>query len=132
VLADLSVAGLRPEGWAGRVAAAAEVWGAQCVVAEKNQGGDMVESVLKAAGCPVPVRLAFASAGKAARAEPVALRFEKGEAGLAGHFEALEAQMCGLTYRGYEGPGSPDRADAMVWAMSELFRPRAEPRVRGF
>jgi phage terminase large subunit-like protein len=133
VLADLSVAGLRPEGWAGRVSAAAEVWGAQCVVAERNQGGDMVESVLKAAGCQVPVRLAFASLGKAARAEPVALRFEKGEAGLAGDFAELEAQMCGMTYAGYEGPGgSPDRADAMVWAMSELFRPRAEPRVRGF
>jgi phage terminase large subunit-like protein len=112
VLADLSVAGLRPEGWAGRVAAAAEAWGAACVVAEKNQGGDMVESVLGAAGCPVPVRLVHAAQGKAPRAEPVALRFEKGEAGLAGAFPELEDQLCGITYAGYRGPGaSPDRAD---------------------
>ena len=132
VLADLSVAGLRPEGWAGRVAAAADAWGAASVVAEKNQGGEMVESVLRAAGCPVPVRLVHAAQGKAARAEPVALRFEKGEAGLAGAFAELEEQLCGMTYAGYRGPGgSPDRADAMVWAMTELFtRPRAEPRMR--
>ncbi|HEY0414473.1 MAG TPA: terminase family protein [Allosphingosinicella sp.] len=131
VLADLSVAGLRPEGWASRVAAAAEAWGATSVVAEKNQGGDMVESVLKAASCPVPIRLAHAAHGKAARAEPIALRFEKGEARLAGTFPELEDQLCGLTYAGYQGPGpSPDRADAMVWALTELFKPRAEPRVR--
>jgi phage terminase large subunit-like protein len=132
VLADLSARGLRPEGWASRVAAAAEAWGAGSVVAEKNQGGDMVESVLRAAGCPVPVRLVHAVHGKPARAEPIALRFEKGEAKLAGAFPELEDQLCGLTYQGYHGPGpSPDRADAMVWAMTELFRPgRPEPRVR--
>jgi phage terminase large subunit-like protein len=132
VLADLSAQGLRPEGWASRVAAAAEAWGAASVVAEKNQGGDMVESVLRAAGCPVPVRLVHAVHGKPARAEPIALRFEKGEAKLAGAFPELEDQLCGLTCQGYHGPGaSPDRADAMVWAMTELFRPgRAEPKVR--
>ena len=133
VLADLSMAGLRPEGWASRVAAAAEAWGAACVVAEKNQGGDMVESVLKAARCPVPVRLVHAAKGKAARAQPVALRFEKGEAGCAGVFAELEDQMCGLTYAGYQGPGgSPDRADAMVWALTELLLlpQSAEPRIR--
>jgi phage terminase large subunit-like protein len=132
VLADLTVGGERPEGWARRVAAAAEAWDAQKVVAEKNQGGDMVESVLRAAGFGLPVKLVSATKGKAARAEPVALHFEAGRAKLAGNFPELEDQMCGLTYGGYEGPGrSPDRADAMVWAMSELFSPpRAEPRVR--
>jgi phage terminase large subunit-like protein len=132
VLADLSVAGLRPEGWARRVAAAAELWDAQRVVAEKNQGGDMVESVLRAAEPGLPVKLVTATRGKAARAEPIALRFETGMARLAGRFPELEDELCAITYAGYEGPGSsPDRADAMVWAMTELFgKPRAEPRIR--
>ena len=132
VLADHSVAGQRPEGWARRVAAAAEIWGAGRVVAEKNQGGDMVESVLRAAGTSLPVRLVAATTGKAARAEPIALHFEAGRAKLAGTFPDLEDQLCGLTYTGYQGPGaSPDRADAMVWAMTELFaKPKAAPRIR--
>jgi phage terminase large subunit-like protein len=131
VLADLTVSGLRPEGWARRVAMAAELWDAQRIVAEKNQGGDMVEGVLRAAGCPVPVRPVSATKSKAARAEPIAFRFETGEAKLAGCFPDLEDELCAITYGGYEGPSrSPDRADAMVWAMSELFgKPRAEPRI---
>ena len=134
VLADLTVGGERPEGWARRVAAAADAWGAQRVVAEKNQGGDMVESVLRAADSGLPVRLVTATKAKAARAEPIALRFEAGTARLAGCFAELEDELCGLTYGGYEGPGaSPDRADAMVWAMTELFgKPAAEPRVVAF
>ncbi|MGZ8287304.1 MAG: DNA-packaging protein [Allosphingosinicella sp.] len=131
VLADLSVAGERPEGWARRVAAGAEAWGAQKVVAEKNQGGDMVESVLRAADSRLPVKLVHARGSKAARAEPVALRFETGRAKLAGAFPELEDELCGLTYAGFEGASdSPDRADAMVWAMSELFETRAPPRIR--
>ncbi|MEA2998326.1 MAG: hypothetical protein QOK17_159 [Sphingomonadales bacterium] len=134
VLADLSVSGLSPEGWARKVAGAAEAFRAQRVVAEANNGGRMVESVLKGAGLTLPVRLVHASEGKAARAEPVAALFESGRAKLAGRFPALEDELAGLTYRGgYEGPGrSPDRADAMVWALTELLidRPPGEPRVR--
>jgi phage terminase large subunit-like protein len=130
VLADLSVAGLRPEGWARRVAAAARDWDAQKVVAEKNQGGDMIESVLRGVDSGLPVRLVGATRSKAARAEPVALRFETGRARLAGHFPALEDELCAFTYAGYRGAGSPDRADAMIWAMSELIRPDRTPRVR--
>ena len=130
ILADLTVSGERPEGWARRVAAAADAWDAQKVVAEKNQGGDMVESVLRAADFGLPVKLVTATKGKAARAEPIALHFEAGRAKLAGSFPELEDQLCGLTYAGYEGPGaSPDRADAMVWAMTELFKPTREPRI---
>jgi phage terminase large subunit-like protein len=133
VLADHTVSGLRPEGWARRVADAAELWNAQRIVAEKNQGGDMVESVLRGADAGLPVKLVSATTGKAARAEPVALRFETGRARLAGHFPELEDELCAITYAGYSGPGrSPDRADAMVWAMSELFEKKAEPRVRVF
>ena len=131
VLADCSVAGERPEGWARVVVRAAQAWGADRVVAEKNQGGDMVESVMRNVEAGLPVRLVSASRGKAARAEPVAALFETGRAKLAGRFPELEDELAGLTYGGgFEGPGrSPDRADAMVWAMSELIRPRPEPRV---
>jgi phage terminase large subunit-like protein len=131
------VRGLRPEGWARRAATAAEEWGRLYtgvparIVAEKNQGGDMVESVLRAADSDVSVKLVSATSSKPARAEPIALRFETGRARLAGFFPELEDQLCAMTYAGYQGPASPDRADAMVWAMTELFKPkRAEPRIR--
>jgi phage terminase large subunit-like protein len=133
VIADETVQGLSPEGWANRVAAAAARWRASIVVAEANNGGAMVASVLKAADCPVKVKLVHASKGKVARAEPVALRFEAARAFLAGRFAKLEDQMAGMIAGGaYEGPGrSPDRADAMVWAMTELGETKSGlPRVR--
>ena len=134
VLADHSATGLSPEGWARKVAAAAEAWRAQRVVAEANNGGAMVATVLRGAALQLPVRLVHAAEGKTARAAPVATLFESGRARLAGRFPALEDQLCGLTWAGrYEGPGgSPDRADAMVWALTELMLgpPRGEPRVR--
>src|SRR5204863_367743 len=97
VLDDRSVAGLRPEGWARAVAAAARDWGADRVIAEQNQGGDMVESVLRSIEARLPVRLVSASRGKVARAEPVAALFESGRARLAGRFSALEDELAGLT-----------------------------------
>jgi phage terminase large subunit-like protein len=134
VLADLSVAGLSPDGWAKKVAAAAAAWGAQRVVAEANNGGKMVETVLRGADVNLPVKLVHAAEGKAARAAPVAALFESGRAWFAGRFPALEDELCGLTWDGrYHGPGgSPDRADAMVWAMSELMLGPfcAEPSIR--
>jgi phage terminase large subunit-like protein len=132
VLADLTAAGLSPEAWARRVADAAARFGAGRVVAEKNQGGDMIASVLRAVDANLPVRLVPATRSKAARAEPIALRFETGRAKLAGTFPELEDQMCALTWAGFQGAGSPDRLDAMVWAMTELFgKEPAVPRVRG-
>jgi phage terminase large subunit-like protein len=132
VLADLTAQGLSPEAWSRRVAEAAAQYGAGRIVAEKNQGGDMIASVLRAADADLPVRLVAATRSKAARAEPIALRFETGRAKLAGSFPELEDQMCALTWGGYQGTGSPDRVDAMVWAMTELFeREPAVPRVRG-
>lgn len=134
VLADHSVSGLSPEGWARCVAAAAEAHGADRVIAEGNQGGEMVASVLKAADCALPVRIVHATRGKAARAEPVAALFESGKAWFAGAFPELEDELCGLQIGGgYAGPGrSPDRADAMVWALTELMlRGKGAPSVRG-
>lgn len=135
VIGDHTVRGVSPEGWAARVVAAAGAWGADCVIVERNQGGDMTTSVLKAADPALPVRGAFARYGKGDRAEPVAMLFETGRAKFAGVFPGLEDELCAMTRGGgYAGPGrSPDRADAMVWAMSELMLgppPRA-PGVRG-
>ena len=133
VLADASVAKATPERWARAVAQAAAAWSADRVVAEGNQGGEMVRSVLHAADCALPVRLVHARVGKAARAEPVAALYEAGKVRHAGMFPQLEDELCGLLPGGrYEGPGrSPDRADALVWALTELMiKRRAQPRVR--
>jgi phage terminase large subunit-like protein len=134
VLADHSVKGRSPEGWARAVAAAAEAWGADRVIAEVNQGGDMVESTLRAADVGMPVKKVHASRGKVARAEPVVALYQSGKAFHAGAFPELEDELCGLiSGGGYEGPGrSPDRADALVWAMTELMLGKrgVEPRVR--
>jgi phage terminase large subunit-like protein len=103
---------------------------------EGNQGGEMVDAVLRGAGLRFTVKRVFAKSGKARRAEPIAAFFESGEAKLAGRFPDLEKQLAGLVLGGdYQGPGrSPYRADAMVWAMSELLLApeRADPRVRSF
>ena len=135
VLADASIERASPERWARAVARAAEQWNADRVVAEANQGGAMVESVLRAADVSLPVKLVHASRGKVARAEPVAALYEAGRVRHVGLFAKLEDQLCGLAIGGgYEGPGrSPDRADALVWALTELMLGRGgRPRVRGF
>ncbi|MFZ2996597.1 DNA-packaging protein [Sphingobium sp.] len=134
VIADASVSGQSPEGWARAVADAARAHGADRVVAEANNGGDMVASVLRAAEEALPLRLVHASRGKVARAEPVAALYEAGRVAHRGAFPDLEDQMCGLlSGGGYAGPGrSPDRADALVWALSELMLgKRGVAQVRG-
>ncbi|HEX8622879.1 MAG TPA: terminase family protein [Allosphingosinicella sp.] len=132
VLADCTVGGRSPDGWARVVAAAAEGWGGHRVVAERNNGGLMVETVLRGADVGLPVRLVHAADGKSARAEPVAALFEAGRARLAGVFPELEDQLCRMIMGGgFDGRGSPDRADAMVWALTELMlrKARGEPRI---
>ncbi|TXC68396.1 ATP-binding protein [Sphingorhabdus soli] len=133
VIEDASVGGLSPEGWANAVALCAARHGADRVVAEANQGGDMVKSVLQAVHANLPVRLVHASRGKVARAEPVSALYETGRVVHVGGFAELEDQLCGMLIAGgYAGPGrSPDRADALVWAVSELAgNGRGEARVR--
>ena len=88
MLGDHSAGGLSPEGWARRVADAAGWWNAGHIVAEGNQGGEMVGSVLRAAGVRLPVRIVHARVGKARRAEPVVAAFDRGEATLPGSFRA--------------------------------------------
>lgn len=132
VVAECSLSGAAPAVWAQRVADAAREWHADRVVAEANQGGDMVASVLRAADQALPVKLVHASRGKTARAEPVAALYAAGRVRHVGIFARLEDQLCGLLVGGdYAGPGrSPDRADALVWAMTELLLGRrSEPKV---
>ena len=127
VLADRSAGGLTPQGWARRVCDAYEEFDADCVVAEANQGGDMVRAVLTDEMAEMPLKLVHATRGKTMRAEPVARRYETGRVHHAGSFPELEDQMCS-----YDGEGkSPDRMDALVWALTELFgKKRAQPKVR--
>lgn len=124
VVEDASVEKPTPAMWAQAVAAAAARWGAERVVAESNMGGEMVIATLRAAQIALPVKAVHASVGKARRAEPVALAYERGQVVHAGAFEGLEDELCGLQIGGgYAGPGrSPDRADACVWALAELLR----------
>jgi phage terminase large subunit-like protein len=140
LLADHSVSERSPEGWAEVVADAARLWAALHpeanlrIVAESNQGGLMVRSVIRIADPKLRVDLVPAVQGKTDRASPVAMLFEAGRVAVHGRFPELEAQLCGMIAGGdYEGPGnSPDRADAMVWALTELMlqKERAEPRIR--
>lgn len=126
VLADLT-GKYSPAGWGSRVAEAYKAFGASAVVAEKNQGGDMVRYVLHAADPNMKVKLVHASKGKIARAEPVAQLYEQGHVYHAPGLEALEDEMVGwdrlaATY-------SPDRIDALVWALTELMVDNKKPVV---
>jgi phage terminase large subunit-like protein len=121
VLEDYSC-NLSPEGWARRVSEAYSAHDADRVVAERNFGGAMVEAVLRASNKSLPVKVVTASRGKIARAEPIAALYEQGRVSHIGALPALEDQMCGMTPSGYVGSSkSPDRADALVWALSELM-----------
>ncbi|MCI5111878.1 MAG: terminase family protein [Marivita sp.] len=134
VLEDCTLQGVSPLVWARRAITAMERWGAQALVAEVNQGGDMVEAVLRQVDPLVPVVRVHASKSKSARAEPVAALYEQGRVTHHGVFDALEDEMCQMTRLGYQGAGSPDRLDALVWALTDLVIARAAewrvPRVR--
>lgn len=121
VIEDASVSAASPDRWARAALAAAERHGAERVVAEVNQGGDLVESLLRSIDPLVPFRAVRASRGKAARAEPVAALYEQGRVRHMPGLDRLEDQMCRMTAQGYEGRGSPDRLDALVWALTELM-----------
>jgi len=125
VLADLTSQGETPGQWGARVGAAYRRFKANRVVAEINNGGEMVVEVLRQAEPNLPVRKVTATRGKFVRAEPVAAAYERGFVHHLGVFNALEDQLCTLTpdfdsrVAGY----SPDRADALVWAVSDLIDP---------
>lgn len=128
VLADASVQGAAPQDWAGRVAALARSVAAHAIVAEANNGGEMVRAVLKAAAPDMCVRLVRASEGKRARAEPIAALYAQQRVRHAACFPALEDEMCRFGAEGFKG--SPDRVDALVWALTDLLMGGAQPRLR--
>ncbi len=129
VLADFSALGLSPLGWATRVVEAARAFGAHEIVAEANQGGDMVRATLAQAAPPCAVRLVHASRGKRARAEPIAALYEQGRVTHCDAFVALEEELMALDA---SESGLLDRADALVWALTALMEGpvREGPRVR--
>jgi phage terminase large subunit-like protein len=135
VLEDATVQGVGPDVWARAAVAAVDRWQADRLVAEANQGGKLVESVIRTVDSVVPLKLVHASDGKSTRAEPVAALYEQGRVAHVAGLGALEGQMRRMTKAGFMGRGSPDRVDALVWAMTELIlepsrQRRAEPMVR--
>ncbi len=131
VLADRSVEGASPLGWARAAVAAVEEFGADRLVAEVNQGGDLVAEMIRQVGPMVPYKGVHASRGKTARAEPVASLYEQGRVRHLRGLGQLEEQMGLMSHAGFQGRGSPDRVDALVWALTELMLvPQVAPQVR--
>lgn len=120
VLGDHSTRGT-PEKWARKAIAAYHQFEADRIVAEVNNGGEMVERVIRSVDPNVPVTLVRASRGKHTRAEPISSLYEQGRVSHIGAFPTLEDQMVLMTAAGFEGSASPDRLDALVWALSEFF-----------
>lgn len=120
VLEDASMRG-SPMDWARAALALSKKYEADGIVVEVNQGGDMVAHTLRAIAPNVNVIEVRATKGKHIRAEPIAALYEQGRIRHVGQFPEMESQMCMFTTSGYEGEGSPDQVDALVWALTELF-----------
>jgi len=135
VLADESVSGASPQAWAEAAIAAYHRYGADRLVAEVNQGGDLVETVIRQNDPMIAYRAVRATRGKSARAEPVAALYEQRRVRHLRGLGRLEDQMAEMTTAGFQGRGSPDRVDALVWAITDLMIDPAQmscaPRVRG-
>ncbi|WP_242494074.1 DNA-packaging protein [Salipiger sp. IMCC34102] len=134
VLEDATVEAATPLDWARAAAEAYHRHGADRLVAEVNQGGDMVEAILRQVDPLISYRAVNARKGKVARAEPVAALYEQGRIRHLRGLGALEDQMCLMTARGFTGAGSPDRVDALVWALHDLMiapaKSHLSPRMR--
>ena len=130
VLADATVSGVAPEAWAARAVALYRRLEADALVAEVNQGGDMVAAVMRVVDAGVPVTTVRASRGKYARAEPVSALYTQGRVRHVGAYPELEDEMCDFSPAGLSSGRSPDRLDALVWALTHLMLGGAEPRVR--
>jgi phage terminase large subunit-like protein len=127
VLADRSLGGATPAQWARRAIDAFEEFYADSIVAEANQGGEMVRAVLRQELSSAPVHLVHATRDKQTRATPYAALYERGRVHHVGTYAELEDQLCQ-----FDGTGaSPDRLDALVWALADLApMQRQEPKVR--
>ena len=112
---------MSPEGWGRMAVEMYHKHGADRIVGERNFGGDMVRFTVKTADKNAAFKEVTASRGKSVRAEPISALYEQGRVHHVGTFADLEDQMCNFTASGYIGEGSPDRADALVWALTELM-----------
>ncbi|PHS27655.1 MAG: ATP-binding protein [Robiginitomaculum sp.] len=131
VLADRTVQGMKPEAWARAVMTAYEDFNADQIVAEANQGGEMVRTVLGLANPDAPIKLVHASRGKHVRATPIAALYEQKRVHHCGRFAALEDQMCTFGTVEFTATNSPDRVDALVWAITSLVLDlKRGPRLR--
>lgn len=132
VLDDASLKGT-PRQWADRAFAMYDLWDADAIVIERNQGGDMCRHTLQSVRQSARIIEVVATKGKHVRAEPISALYNLGRVSHVGTFPKLEDQMCQTTAHGYEGEGSPDRLDALVWGFTELFpamnRKTAKPSV---
>jgi phage terminase large subunit-like protein len=124
VLEDASQAGLTPQAWATKAVALYRRLNANSLVAEVNMGGEMVRSVLRQVDGSVPLKEVHATRGKYLRAEPVAALYEQGKVKHVGCFPLLEDEMCDFGINGLSSGASPDRLDAMVWAISAMLSDR--------
>ena len=133
VLEDASMQGT-PAEWARRAVSLYRSWGADGIVIEVNQGGDMVAHTIRTVDPMVNIIEVRASRGKHVRAEPIAALYEQGKVCHVGSYPELENQMTQMTQHGYQGDGSPDRLDALVWAFSDLFPSMvdAAPKVEAY
>jgi len=132
VLADATLSGARPHEWAQCAVALYRRLEADALIVEVNQGGEMVGSVIREVDPGVPVTPVRALRGKFLRAEPVAALYAQGRVRHAGAFPALEDEMCDFGPKGLGSGRSPDRLDALVWALTHLMLgPKGRPRVRG-
>ena len=132
VLEDASARGLSPAAWARRAVALYRRLDADTLVAEVNMGGEMVRAVLREVDASVPLREVHATRGKFLRAEPVAALYEQGRVKHVGAFPELEDEMCDFGPTGLSSSRSPDRLDALVWAITQLMTGRnaGGPRIR--
>jgi phage terminase large subunit-like protein len=132
VLEDASVTELSPSGWATKAVAVFRRLQADTLVAEVNMGGEMVRAVLREVDASVPLKEVHATRGKYLRAEPVAALYEQGKVKHVGSFPLLEDEMCDFGLDGLSSGRSPDRLDALVWAITALnpVRARGGPRIR--
>ncbi|TKD52116.1 DNA-packaging protein [Sphingomonas baiyangensis] len=112
---------LSPEGWGRRAVDLYHRWKADRIIGERNYGGDMVRFTVSTADSKASFKEVVATRGKVVRAEPISALYEQGKVSHVGVFPDLEDQLCNFTPSGYVGEGSPDRADALVWALTELM-----------
>jgi phage terminase large subunit-like protein len=131
VIGDRTIQGREPTVWAKAAVSAYHDYVADTIVVETNQGGDLLVQMFKSIDAMVPVKKVYASRGKYMRAEPVSTLYAEGRVAHVGQFVELERQLCDFAADGLSNGRSPDRLDALVWAITELMLvSRSDPRAR--